>query len=38
MYSVRFKKIPVSIRGLFVFIKQSFEVHIAFEYDELLYF
>lgn len=38
VFSALKKKIPGGIRGLFFFMKQSFEVYIAFEYDGLLYF
>lgn len=39
MYSVRWKKkYPVAFVVAFFFMKQSFEVYIAFEYDGLLYF
>lgn len=38
VFSALKKKYPVAFVVSFLFMKQSFEVYIAFEYDGLLYF
>lgn len=38
VFSALKKKYPVAFVVSFFFMKQSFEVYIAFEYDGLLYF